>query len=773
MQQEKLKAVKARLNFEKASQYSESGTPSRRRSLKERLGSRHVHSMSRSPGPRRGHSESPRKRDPERKTVFKKLEKGVFHRLRDKGKSTSAYSNDSRRQSYHSSRRNTERVLAQEKQSLLPKNIITKDHPHEGRKRCQKAKKKCIKDPVEIHNIKKSSCGDEMMKVTTAFLRGEVAASNRKRKKSFSSWKQQEARQKQNFKKRGFRNQHRPERKHDIFTLLTKTPKEILALDKGKFKRPPPMTTPVEKRNASKFWEEDGTEGLIIIEAEMGGHFVHHIYVDEGSSSKIMYEHCFNRFRPEIGDEEHSTSVWMNFMVVRSPSPYNGIIRRPGVRRIQAVPSTAHGMLKFPVTGRTVTLRSKEGRKELCAQLRRNLDIFAWKPADMTGFTRPIAEHGLNIREGCPPVRQKKRGQAPERNKAIYEEVEKLVDVGIMKEIHYHGWLSNLVMVKKHDGSWRMCVDFKDLNKAFPKDGYPLPEIDWKVESFCGYPFKCFLDAYKGYHQIKMEKEDEEKTTFTSQGIFCYSEMSFGLKNVGATYQRRVDKAFQKQIGQNLEVYVDDLVIKSRTKQEIIRDMEETFKTLREINMKLNPKKYTFGMREGMFLGYKVNADGLRMLSSHEVAGRLLKWRFELEGHDIHYRPRTSVKGHILADFIVERPKDDLPDTPMKDKEELPDPWILFTYRSSYIDGFGAGLIITNPEGVEFTYALIFRFHATNNEAEYEALIVGLRIAEQIGVKNLQANVDSKLVANQVNGTYVEKEPGMIKYLEKVNVKPT
>ncbi|GKF43803.1 hypothetical protein Tco_0130355, partial [Tanacetum coccineum] len=128
-------------------------------------------------------------------------------------------------------------------------------------------------------------------------------------------------------------------------------------------------------------------------------------------------------------------------------------------------------------------------------------------------------EHRLNVREGCLPVRQKKRSQAPERNKAIQEEVEKLVDADIMKEVHYHSWLSNPVIVEKHDDSWRMCVDFKDLNKACAKDGYPLPKIDWKVESLCGYPFKCFLVAYKRYHQITMAKEDEEKTTFiTSQG---------------------------------------------------------------------------------------------------------------------------------------------------------------------------------------------------------------------------------------------------------------
>ncbi|GJV69913.1 reverse transcriptase domain-containing protein [Tanacetum coccineum] len=358
-----------------------------------------------------------------------------------------------------------------------------------------------------------------------------------------------------------------------------------------------------------------------------------------------------------------------------------------------------------------------------------------------------------------------------------------------------------------------MCVDFKDLNNACPKDCYPLSEIDWKVESLCGYSFKCFLDAYKGYHQIKMAKEDEEKTAFiTSQGIFCYSKMPFGLKNAGSTYQRLVDKAFQRQIGRNLEVYVDDLVIKSHTEEEIIRDITETFKTLRQINMKLNPKKCTFGMQEGMFLGYKVSTNGRtlrgpkvnytpmeklvlallsaskwlkryfqahtvvvitdqpikQLLSSSEISGRMLKWKFELEGYDIQYRPRTAIKGQILADFIVERPEEGSPDELMAEPEVLLEPWTLFTDGSSCVDGSGAGLILTNPEGAEFTYAMRFRFEATNNEAEYEALIAGLRIAEQIGIKNLQAHVDSRLVANQVNGSYIAKESGMVQYLNKV-----
>ncbi|GJW28902.1 reverse transcriptase domain-containing protein [Tanacetum coccineum] len=127
--------------------------------------------------------------------------------------------------------------------------------------------------------------------------------------------------------------------------------------------------------------------------------------------------------------------------------------------------------------------------------------------------------------------------------------------------------------------------------------------------------------------------------------------------------------------------------------------------------------------------GPEVNYTLMEKLILTLVRGRLLKWRFELEEHDIHYRPRTSVKGQILEDFIIERLEDDTLDTPMEDMEELSGPWVLFTDGSSCIDGSRAGLIITNPEGMEFTYALRFRFNATNNDAEYESLIAGLRIA--------------------------------------------
>ncbi|GJT80799.1 reverse transcriptase domain-containing protein [Tanacetum coccineum] len=157
-----------------------------------------------------------------------------------------------------------------------------------------------------------------------------------------------------------------------------------------------------------------------------------------------------------------------------------------------------------------------------------------------------------------------------------------------------------------------MCVDFTDINKACPKYFYPLSEIDWKVKSLSGFQIKCFLDAYKGYHQIQMAEEDEEKTSlFTRKGVFCYQKMPFGLKNARATYQRLVDKVFSDEIGRNLEAYVDEMVIKSTSEEEMLKDIEETFDKFRLINKKLNIKKFSFGVEEGPFLEHLITRQGI------------------------------------------------------------------------------------------------------------------------------------------------------------------
>jgi hypothetical protein len=133
-----------------------------------------------------------------------------------------------------------------------------------------------------------------------------------------------------------------------------------------------------------------------------------------------------------------------------------------------------------------------------------------------------------------------------------------------IREVDYPEWLVNVVLVKKTTGKWRMCVDFTNLNKACPKDSFPFPWIDLLVDSTSGHELLTFMDAFSGYNQIHMNEIDQEKTSFiTDRGLYCYKMMPFGLKNAGATYQMLVNKMFRDQIGRNVEVYVDDMLVKS------------------------------------------------------------------------------------------------------------------------------------------------------------------------------------------------------------------
>ena len=188
------------------------------------------------------------------------------------------------------------------------------------------------------------------------------------------------------------------------------------------------------------------------------------------------------------------------------------------------------------------------------------------------------------------------------------EEVEKLLTVGFIREVYYPEWLANVFMVKKSNGKWCICVDFIDLSRACPKDNFPLLRIDQLVNSTAGHELLTFMDAFSGYKQIHMNEEDQEKTTFiTSQGLYCYRVMPFGLKNARATYQRLVNQMFSKQIGRNMEVYVDDMLVKSRKVELHLDDLKETFNTLRKYQMRLNPLKCVFRVSSGKFLGFMVS----------------------------------------------------------------------------------------------------------------------------------------------------------------------
>ena len=159
-----------------------------------------------------------------------------------------------------------------------------------------------------------------------------------------------------------------------------------------------------------------------------------------------------------------------------------------------------------------------------------------------------------------------------------------------------------------------MCTDFIDLNRASPKDSYSLSRIDILVDITVRHQLLSLMDIFSGYNQVKLDEVNKEKTSFvTSQSLFCYKVMPFGLKNVGATYQRLMNKMFTCQIGRNVQVYVDDMLVKSIWEDDHLDDFKETFDTLRSYNIKLNPNKCAFGVITRKFLGFLVSQRGIRV----------------------------------------------------------------------------------------------------------------------------------------------------------------
>ncbi|KAL2232611.1 UNVERIFIED_CONTAM: Retrovirus-related Pol polyprotein from transposon 17.6 [Sesamum indicum] len=676
-----------------------------------------------------------------------------------------------------------------------------------------------------------------------------------------------------------------------------------------------------------------------------------------------------------MGEDPRRKMLMIKFLVVDTPFAYNVILGRPGLNAFRAIVSTYHLKVKFPTRagigevicdpeearkcynlslkkGESTDKRRKldviEGGSQISDKkierirpaethkvveviqgdpckttrigshlgeqletmmislLRKNADIFAWSSSDFIGVAPEVIVHRLNVDPTMRPVQQKKRNFSVEKNQVIREEVDRLLNAGYIMEVQYTNWLSNVVVVPKPGGKWRAC----------PKDPYPLPRIDALVDSTAGYELFSMMDAYQGYHQIFMAEEDQDKTSFvTERGIYCYKVMPFGLKNAGATYQRLVNRMFEDQIGKTMEVYVDDMLVKSSRSRDHIAYLEQTFATLRKFRMKLNPMKCTFGVAGGKFLGYLISERGIEMnpekieailklksptnikevqkltgklaslnrfiskssdrnlpffkvlrktknfewteeceqafqdlktylrsppllanpkgsevlyvylavsenaissalireeggvqspiyyvsrmlhgaekryaqieklaltlivtarklqpyfqghriivLTNHPLpSGRLVKWAVELGEFDIEYQARTALKGQVLADFMVEFVGE--PET-----EPRLGKWMLHVDGSSNAGNGGIGILIQGPENIQIEVATRLSFPVTNNEAEYEALIMGLELSLEAGAKDLEVFTDSQLVALQIEGTYETKEERMILYHTK------
>ncbi|GKV17254.1 hypothetical protein SLEP1_g27785 [Rubroshorea leprosula] len=715
---------------------------------------------------------------------------------------------------------------------------------------------------------------------------------------------------------------------------------------------------------------------------------VQRVLVDTGSAPDIMYYHCFEslgldpallqkydgpiygfnnqpvpvegilKLNVAFGSGRAYVTPSIRFLVVKMASSFNIVIGRPTLTEIRAVVSPSHLCLKFPTLTGVATLRgnqeiarhcyvtsvsrprkekqvpnpeptqpevpptqqvmgvelldnrpndearatpveeveevqldsneptkktkigtklSSKDRAELIDFLKSNRDVFAWTSADMPGIPTSVAA-----------------------------EVQKLLQAEFVRRVDYCEWVANPILVKKSNGQWRMCVDYTNLNDACPKDCHPLPSIDRLVESAFGNERLSLLDAYSGYHQVHMAPEDEKMVTIV----------------------------FRAQIGRNLEVYVDDIVVKSLKAEDHLTDLAETFNNLRTHRMRLNPAKCVFGVESGKFLGFMVSRRGIevnpekikaieemkppklikdvqrlagrigalhrfvsksaekclpffkilrfvahkdetgklkkfewtsecqtafndlksylgspplltkavegeilylylgisdaavssvlvreadkqqkpvyyasrvlqgaelwysivekaalavvttarklrpyfqahpivvltdqplrQILQKPECSGRLIKWAVELGEFQITFQQRSSIRAQALADFIVECTS--ASETVASEAEQ----WTLYVDGSSSSRGSGAGAVLIGPGSFRSEHALKFNFEATNNMAEYEALLLGLRLAAELKVRSLQVYSDSQLIVNQVNSTCEVTDPTLAKYLAVV-----
>ncbi|GKV18278.1 hypothetical protein SLEP1_g28683 [Rubroshorea leprosula] len=467
------------------------------------------------------------------------------------------------------------------------------------------------------------------------------------------------------------------------------------------------------------------------------------------------------------------------------------------------------------------TRLNPEVRAELIAFLRANNDVFAWTSIDMPEIPNLVSQHKLSANPLKKPVAQKRRLFGGERLQAIKEEVEKLLQAGFVRKVDYCEWLANSVLVKKAN-----------------------------VEAASGNERLSLLDAYSGYHQVPMALEDEEKTSFyAGDEIYCYVMMPFGLKNAGATYQKMVTIVFRAQIGRNLEVYVDDIVVKSLKAENHLADLDETFNNLKKNKMRLNPAKCIFGVGSGKFLGFmvsrrgiEVNPEKIRAIAEMEpsksvkdiqrLTGRVaalhrfilnsvdkclpffkimrsaaqkeelgkqkkFEWNEAISsvlvreetkqqkpiyyissvqhGAELRYpiaekaalavvtsARRSAIRAQALIDFIVECTP--CPSTPNPE----PNDWTLYVDGASISKGSGVGAILIGPEGYRSEHALKFKFDATNNIAEYEALLLGLQLALEFKISAIQVYSDSQLVVNQINSICEVVDPMMVKYVALV-----
>uniref|UniRef100_A0A2N9I023 Uncharacterized protein n=1 Tax=Fagus sylvatica TaxID=28930 RepID=A0A2N9I023_FAGSY len=658
----------------------------------------------------------------------------------------------------------------------------------------------------------------------------------------------------------------------------------------------------------------------LVITLRFGDYDVQRVLVDQGSFAEIMYKGLYEKLGLEEANLANFTTPVFGFTgestipmgkttlpILAGPISLQTefIVAPAAVTEKLAAEKDPEKVYFDPsepefyfLVGTNLSVDDRQGLVTLLMGYR---DVFAWSVYEAPGVSPDLACHSLNISGDAKPISQKRRKLAPERAEIVAKEVERLLEANAIRSVQYPTWLSNTVVVRKKNGKWRVCVDFTDLNRACPKDPFPLPRIDQLVDSASGHERMSFLDAFQGYHQIPMAHSDQEKTAFiTPKGVYCYRVMPFGLKNAGATYQRMVTGMFGHLIGNTVEAYIDDMLIKSKKKTSHVEDLREVLEILRATKLRLNATKCLFGVSSGKFLGHMISYNGVEanpdqisalcrpffqllgkrrkflwdqdcsaafegikaylssppclsipysgeplflylavsehavsavliretnegqrpvffvsktmdetesrylplekaalaliqaakklphyfqastvtvltdlplkmLMHSSDFSGRITRWGVHLGSLGVEYKPRTSIKGQVLADFVAEFQGKEA----STESNYTPSPcvigdsseWKLFVDGASNMKGAGAGAVLVSPEGLILEQAVRLGFLASNNEAEYEALLIGLRSALRLGADRLQVFCDSQLVVNHISGEYSARDERMMTYL--------
>jgi hypothetical protein len=240
-------------------------------------------------------------------------------------------------------------------------------------------------------------------------------------------------------------------------------------------------------------------------------------------------------------------------------------------------------------------------------------DIFAWSYEEMSGIDPAIVVHEIKTYPGAKPVRQRLRPVHPRKAAAIKLEVEKLLKAGFIYPVALTEWVSNPVPIDKKGGSIRVCVDYRDINKACPKDNFPTPFVDQIVDDCAGSEIFSLMDGFSGYNQINIAPEDQHKTAFICPwGTFAYRKLPFGLKNAGATFQRAMSYAFH-DIKHIVQPYLDDLPAHSLRRVDHPNHLRAIFVRCRFYRIRLNPHKCVFCVESDRLLGFIVSRHGIRV----------------------------------------------------------------------------------------------------------------------------------------------------------------